>query len=123
MKPLTCSTSPPAPSRQRLNQAGFGIDGTPIETVPKVDVLAELAIKGLAPQGEWVLESLCAQVDDEIFFPEKGGSTAAAKSVCRRCPVAAECLEYALANNERFGIWGGLSERERRHLMKNTPAA
>ena len=50
------------------------------------------------------------------IFPEKGGSTRDAKRVCTGCTVRAECLEFALANDERFGIWGGLSERERRRL-------
>ena len=54
----------------------------------------------------------------EAFFPEKGGSTREAKKVCVGCEVRSECLEYALANDERFGIWGGLSERERRKLKK-----
>ncbi len=64
----------------------------------------------------WRLDALCAETDPEAFFPEKGGSTREAKRVCTGCDVRAECLEYALANDERFGIWGGLSERERRRL-------
>jgi len=64
----------------------------------------------------WRLEALCAETDPEAFFPEKGGSTREAKRVCTGCDVRAECLEYALTNDERFGIWGGLSERERRRL-------
>jgi WhiB family transcriptional regulator, redox-sensing transcriptional regulator len=70
---------------------------------------------GLLP---WQEEALCAQTDPEAFFPEKGGSTREAKRVCGRCDVRGECLEYALANDERFGIWGGLSERERRRLKR-----
>jgi WhiB family redox-sensing transcriptional regulator len=66
----------------------------------------------------WQERSLCAQTDPEAFFPEKGGSTREAKKVCRSCDVRSECLEYALAHDERFGIWGGLSERERRRLKK-----
>jgi WhiB family transcriptional regulator, redox-sensing transcriptional regulator len=66
----------------------------------------------------WQERSLCAQTDPEAFFPEKGGSTREAKKVCIGCEVRAECLEYALAHDERFGIWGGLSERERRKLKK-----
>ena len=62
--------------------------------------------------------ALCAQTDPEAFFPEKGGSTREAKKVCLTCDVRGECLEYALINDERFGIWGGLSERERRKLKK-----
>ena len=64
----------------------------------------------------WRLDALCAETDPEAFFPEKGGSTREAKRVCVGCAVRTECLEYALSNDERFGIWGGLSERERRRL-------
>lgn len=67
----------------------------------------------------WQVDSLCAQTDPEAFFPEKGGSTRDAKRICTSCEVRAQCLEYALANDERFGIWGGLSERERRKLKKS----
>jgi WhiB family transcriptional regulator, redox-sensing transcriptional regulator len=64
----------------------------------------------------WRLNALCAETDPEAFFPEKGGSTREAKRVCVGCEVRSECLEFALRNDERFGIWGGLSERERRRL-------
>ena len=66
----------------------------------------------------WQERALCAQTDPEAFFPEKGGSTREAKRVCTGCEVRAECLEYALARDERFGIWGGMSERERRRLKR-----
>jgi WhiB family redox-sensing transcriptional regulator len=65
----------------------------------------------------WQERAVCAQTDPEAFFPEKGGSVRAAKKVCRACPVRAECLDYALEHHERFGVWGGLSERERRKLL------
>lgn len=68
-------------------------------------------------QEPWTERALCAQTDPEAFFPEQGESTRLAKAVCRQCPVADECLEYALANGERFGVWGGFSERERRRLV------
>ena len=67
---------------------------------------------------EWQERALCAQTDPEAFFPEKGGSTREAKRICSGCEVKAECLEYALQHDERFGIWGGLSERERRRLKR-----
>jgi len=69
-------------------------------------------------QPAWHDQALCAETDPEAFFPEKGGSTRDAKKVCVRCEVRVECLEYALAKDERFGIWGGLSERERRRLKR-----
>jgi WhiB family redox-sensing transcriptional regulator len=67
---------------------------------------------------EWQERALCAQTDPEAFFPEKGGSTREAKRVCMSCEVRVQCLDYALENDERFGIWGGLSERERRRVKK-----
>ena len=67
---------------------------------------------------EWQERALCAQTDPEAFFPEKGGSTREAKRICLGCEVRDACLDYALAHDERFGIWGGLSERERRRLKR-----
>lgn len=86
----------------------------------------QLGVPGVRRQAEsdeesqlsWQTDALCSQTDPEAFFPEKGGSTRDAKRVCGTCDVRAECLEYALQNDERFGIWGGLSERERRKLKR-----
>ncbi|WP_052090722.1 MULTISPECIES: WhiB family transcriptional regulator [Modestobacter] len=82
-------------------------------------------VLGLADAGlldvedqSWQERALCAETDPEAFFPEKGGSTREAKRICTGCEVRAECLEYALTMDERFGIWGGLSERERRRLRR-----
>lgn len=83
----------------------------------EVDVLAELLQIG-EEEMEWQERALCAQTDPEAFFPEKGGSTREAKRICAGCEVRSECLEYALEHDERFGIWGGLSERERRKLKR-----
>jgi WhiB family redox-sensing transcriptional regulator len=66
----------------------------------------------------WYEKAACLDKDADCFFPEKGGSTRAAKRICQTCSVQAECLDYALHNDERFGIWGGLSERERRRLKR-----
>jgi len=62
---------------------------------------------------------VCAQVDPELWFPEKGGSTREAKALCTGCPVQVQCLAYALANDERFGVWGGASERDRRRMKRS----
>ncbi|MET8334332.1 WhiB family transcriptional regulator [Streptosporangium canum] len=64
----------------------------------------------------WMAQARCAEVDPDRWFPEKGASSRAAKRVCRSCEVRAECLTYALDNGEDFGVWGGLSEAERRPL-------
>jgi hypothetical protein len=63
----------------------------------------------------WQGRAKCRDVDTTMFYPEKenGGYTDSAKRVCEPCPVRDECLEYALDNREPFGVWGGLSTRER----------
>ena len=66
----------------------------------------------------WSEDAKCLQADPDTFFPEKGGSTREAKRICLQCDVREQCLDYALDNDERFGIWGGLSERERRRLKR-----
>ncbi len=68
--------------------------------------------------GGWPDRALCAEVDPELFFPDKGESPRPAKRVCASCEVRAECLQDALDRRESFGIWGGLSERERRVLAR-----
>lgn len=98
-----------AAAREALATDPAAADEPPAVTFPPPEVLAD---------------GLCAQADPEAWFPEKGGSTKAAKAICNGddtrppCPVRDECLRFALANNERFGIWGGMSERERRALAK-----
>ncbi len=61
--------------------------------------------------------ALCAEADADAFFPEKGGSAHAAKAICWRCLARDECLAWALANDERHGVWGGLSAKERQRLQ------
>ncbi len=86
---------------------------------PQLSVVPDRVEVGLTPDDElWQENALCAQTDPEAFFPEKGGSTREAKRICLGCEVKDACLEYALAKDERFGIWGGLSERERRRLKR-----
>jgi WhiB family redox-sensing transcriptional regulator len=65
---------------------------------------------------DWRRAANCLGVDPELFFPERGELTETAKAVCHACTVRLECLDYAIVNSEKFGIWGGLSERERRRI-------
>ena len=67
---------------------------------------------------DWLPRALCRETDPEAFFVELGESTKDAKKVCQGCEVRDACLQYALDHDERFGVWGGLSERERRKLKK-----
>ena len=94
------------PENWFVDPVNLGVPG-----VRRIDAEAENALA-------WQTDALCAQTDPEAFFPEKGGSTRDAKRICTSCDVRGECLEYALSNDERFGIWGGLSERERRKLKR-----
>ncbi len=69
----------------------------------------------------WYTKANCMGIDPDLFFPERGASVREAKAVCNACAVKEECLEYALRTGERFGIWGGMSERERRKLRRKRP--
>ena len=66
----------------------------------------------------WRDAAACRGVDPEVFFPERGESVAKAKKVCAGCPVRDECLEYAEETLQKFGVWGGLSERQRRRRRR-----
>jgi len=66
----------------------------------------------------WPDGALCAQSDSEQWFPPPGGTPEPAKAICRRCPLVQECLDYALAHNIRYGIWGATTAVERAQLRK-----
>lgn len=72
---------------------------------------------------DWMQDGTCGEVDGDLWFPEKGDSSREVKAVCAGCPVRTECLEYALANDERFGVWGGTSEKERRRIKRQRARA
>lgn len=72
----------------------------------------------IAEPPEWMADALCAQVDPDAFFPENGGSTRAARQICGMCPVLEECREHALATDELWGVWGGLTESARLKLRR-----
>lgn len=66
----------------------------------------------------WLDAAACKDMDSEVFFPGRGMDLQPAKQVCKRCPIKELCLEYALRNEEKFGVWGGTSERERRAMRR-----
>jgi WhiB family transcriptional regulator, redox-sensing transcriptional regulator len=69
---------------------------------------------------DWLSEAACRDTQpDELFVP--GAAQNRAKAVCFGCPVRTECLADALDNRTEFGIWGGMTERERRALLRRRP--
>lgn len=104
--------------REPFGEFGAQGGGQGADAARHLTLVAEFDDLFEAVEESWQDRALCAQTDPEAFFPEKGGSTREAKRICLGCEVRNECLEAALSNDERFGIWGGLSERERRKLKR-----
>lgn len=107
-------------AKSSLNMPYWPPGRKPTASTEQVESIASTVL-GLEPeegQLAWQERSLCSQTDPEAFYAEKGENTRDAKKMCAGCEVVPECLEYALANNERFGVWGGKSERERRKIVK-----
>lgn len=71
-----------------------------------------------SPIADWRDDAACRDADVELFFAHDDASIEAALSFCRTCPVRQECLEYALQAGERYGVWGGTTELERRQLAR-----
>ena len=69
----------------------------------------------------WMASAPCAGMGTD-YYGEAGRNSAIAKAVCKGCPNRVRCLEYAIDNDEQFGIWGGMSTRERRALARNRRA-
>jgi WhiB family redox-sensing transcriptional regulator len=82
-------------------------------------------LAGFPQPPEWMASAVCAQVDPALFFIKKGGTARHAKAICAVCPVVAECLEYAMEFDEHggYGIFGGLTAKERQRLRNQGDAA
>ena len=71
------------------------------------------------PMGPWVVDAACKGMPTNLFYPERGEPTKPALEVCKPCPVKAECLQYSIDNSERWGVWGGMTERQRRRIRSD----
>ena len=80
-------------------------------------VLRMLAVP-ISDERPWVVFSSCRDADPDLFFPTTREETQQALAICASCPVRPECLEYALEARERFGIWGGVTEKRRKGLQR-----
>lgn len=86
--------------------------------------MADAAVDSLlselrAFRADWIEQANCRGVDPELFFPARGESVKKARAVCKGCVVRGKCLDYALVHGEKYGIWGGTTEKERRRLRRS----
>lgn len=80
---------------------------------------AETIAQKMLIRADWVNQAECVSSDPDLFFPIRGENATTAKEICATCPVWLDCLEHAVKGHERHGVWGGLTERERRRIPKN----
>ena len=66
----------------------------------------------------WRQRAACRGVDPDIFYPVSDEDAEEAKAICMQCPVQQKCLDWALGNREKEGVWGGATERERRRIIR-----
>lgn len=98
-----------------------GVDPALIERFSPRGTILVMPFETITPADDtWQAQALCAQTGPDFFFPEPGSSVREAKRICAMCELRPACLDYALANDERFGVWGGLSEKERLALRRTS---
>ncbi|MGI9021914.1 MAG: WhiB family transcriptional regulator [Acidimicrobiales bacterium] len=81
-----------------------------------------MAMKKSFDESDWRDEAACRDADTAVFFPLSDDEAGRAKAICATCPVREPCLLFALANREEQGVWGGLTESERRRLRRRRAA-
>jgi WhiB family redox-sensing transcriptional regulator len=86
-------------------------------TAMDTDVMLDLLSAPLAEEKPWATFAACAEAEGMTFFPQTKAEARAALAICNVCPVREDCLEHALETNERFGVWGGMTEKERRLML------
>ncbi|HHC07605.1 MAG TPA: WhiB family transcriptional regulator [Actinobacteria bacterium] len=89
-----------------------------MEPTTELEILAAPILEELP----WAAFSACRDADPELFFGGTKEQTEKALAICRSCAVRRECLDHALEVRERFGIWGGMTESERRKLLRQIVA-
>lgn len=80
-------------------------------------------LKGIMPdesEQPWATRAACRGFDSAIFFPGQDGNAEPALRVCESCPVEEDCLQYALETRQRYGVWGGTTERQRRRILRRS---
>ncbi len=82
-----------------------------------------MAMRERFDEAAWRESGACRTADTTLFFPANDDGAGPAKAICASCPVREECLLFALANREEQGVWGGLTETERRRVRRRRSAA
>jgi len=83
----------------------------------------EISKQGFFPTEEeqpWSALAACRGFDSAIFFPGQDGNADPALEVCDSCSVKDDCLEYAMETRQRYGVWGGTTERQRRRILRRS---
>jgi len=103
----------------------------PDPTAPQLRQIRGAGSPWTVPRGEWLIDgsdyewqdrAACRGADTDLFFPERGESTKTAKATCAQCDVRSACLDFAIAHRIKFGVWGGMSDRQRRQVMRERGA-
>ena len=89
---------------------------TAMDTDPMLDLFSAPVLD----EKPWAAFAACLDAPGMTFFPQTKAEARAAVAICEVCPVREECLDHALATNERFGVWGGTTEKERRLLLRGS---
>lgn len=111
------------PRRGKAVVTGVTVEVTGVAGVPRAAAEPRPPTPATTRDNSWRDDALCAQTDPTVFFPDKGESPTAARRVCFACPVRRECLTHAVAAPEPWGVWGGLTARQRRRLTRGRAAS
>jgi len=90
------------------------------DTVPK-ELGKQACLSDIEAKEMWRFEANCRGVDTNVLYPKANDAAGnkVAKKICELCPVREPCLDYAIENNQEHGVWGGVSEKERRRITRN----
>lgn len=89
-------------------------------TAMDTDLVLELLAAPVLDEKPWAAFAACLDAPGMTFFPQTKAGAEAALAICAVCPVREDCLSHALATNERFGVWGGTTEQQRREMLRDT---
>lgn len=99
------------------------LDDDPVEEAPLPPSPLDDLVRFRFRRADWIDDAACRDTPTSVFYPERGEELDAARAVCADCPVKADCLDHAVALNEKFGVWGGTSERQRRRIRSTRRSA